>query len=78
MRFNFRVPARRNEGADGHALFRGGESLKALAFIIGAIGTQGLHRRLGVIESGSDLRGVIHAGQGLRPDRPFDRDDAGP
>lgn len=70
MLFNFRVPAWGNEGADGHALFRGGESLKDLAFILSTIGTDGLHRRLDLIEQGADLRGIIHAGrgQGLRDD----------
>ena len=48
--FNFRVPAWGNEGADGPALFRVGESLKALAFILGPIGTDGLHRRLDLIK----------------------------
>ena len=70
VRFNFRVPARGNAGVDRHALFGTGQGLKALAFILGAIGREGLHRRGDWIEQGRDLRGVIPTGrgQGLRDD----------
>ena len=70
VRFNFRVPARRNAGVDRYALFGIGPGLKALAFILGAIGREGLHRCGDEIEQGRDLRGVIPSGrgQGLRDD----------
>ena len=68
--FNFRVPARGNAGVDWHALFGVGQGLKALAFILGPIGREGLHRCWDLIEQGRDLRGVILSGrgQGLRDD----------